>query len=118
MTKIFISEVREIKRGKNKFGKDWTLYKVITPENKEYSTFEAKYISMKGMEVDVDVEENVVEKNGRTFTNLTIVEPKQPRAGSWATKSEVEELRGEMESLSIEVARIGKIKETKTDTPF
>src|SRR3990167_7732036 len=76
--KLYISSCNVVKSGESN-GRKWTLYQIQDPKGTKYSTFEAKYVGMVGQEVDVVVEEKAVEKNGRSFLNRTIIEPK--RAG-------------------------------------
>lgn len=96
--KIYIADVLEVKSGHGKFGK-WTLYHVISQDNKKYSTFEGKYVSLKGQEVEVMVEEKEVEKNGQTYKNLTIIEPKKQQANLNDVWFAINDLRDRVEAL-------------------
>lgn len=93
--KIYISSCQLFREGE-KNGRKWQLYHVIDPKGVKYGTFESKYVSMVGMEVDVEVKEETVEKNGRTFINKTIIEPKR---NDWATRDELRNLEGRIQKL-------------------
>ena len=73
--KIYISSCEKFREGENN-GRKWVLYKIVDPKGVQYSTFEGKYSGMVGQEIEADVREELVEKNGKTYTNRTIVEPK------------------------------------------
>lgn len=74
--KIYVSAVNAIRSGE-KNGRKWVLYAVLDQAGTKYSSFDSKYQGMIGQEIEVMVEERIVEKNGRTYKNLSIIEPKK-----------------------------------------
>lgn len=74
--KLYIASCNLVKQGE-KNGRQWFLYLITDPKGVKYSTFEPKYNGMVGHEVEVEVVEQQVEKNGVTYTNRTIIEPKR-----------------------------------------
>lgn len=76
--KITINSVSAIKSGKNKYGKNWTLYKVVDKDGTEYTTFSNFFQKNIGKEVDIEFEEEIViGKNGKEFVNRRIIERKE-----------------------------------------
>lgn len=78
--KIYIADVIPVKSGE-KNGRKWNLYNVVDQKGTKYTTFEAKYGGMVGQEVEVEVEQKQVERNGKTYINLAIVEPQRQSGG-------------------------------------
>ena len=76
MTKIYIAACEKIKEGFGSGGKRWELYRITDQTGKKYSTFDGKYMGLVEQEVEVDIETKTTEKNGKTYTNHTIVEKK------------------------------------------
>ena len=74
--KLYISSCAAVKSGESN-GRKWTLYQIQDPKGVKYSTFEGKYVGMVGQEIEAVVEEKAVEKNGKSYLNRTIVEPKR-----------------------------------------
>lgn len=75
MTKIYISSCVLFRQG-TKDGRDWKLYHITNPKGVIYGTFSDKYSGLVGQEIEAEIEEKTVEKNGRTYKNLNIIEPK------------------------------------------
>lgn len=129
--KLFIASCNLAKQGM-KDGRRWSLYKISDPKGVQYSTFDAKYIGMVGQEVDVNVEEKAVEKNGKTYVNRTIIEAKRGNgAGSGAGMefifTELKKLNGKIDEihkmvsdLVVEPSEPDRLSENgvPTDLPF
>lgn len=110
--KIYISAVNLVKSGTTN-GKNWQIFNVVDPQGKKYGTFESKYQGMVGQEIDAEVEEKTVEKNGKTYKNLNIVEPKKPVLNEqmWARLIALEKRMGEVEAwqAGVEVSGDDKV---------
>lgn len=78
MTKIYIASVEEVKRGVGKKG-PWVKYQITDQQGTKYSSFQDKYLSMVGMEVEVEVEDGQYGK--------TIVEQRQKKSYSGGKQS-------------------------------
>lgn len=106
---IVINEVQEIKSGEGKRGK-WHLYKVVSEEGDEFTTFEGKYTEMVGSAVEIEYSEEKVKgkKEGQWFTNRTIVEKAQ--APKWTppvkTLSYEQEIEKKIDKILATLERI------------
>ena len=107
---IYISEVREVKRGVNKNGA-WVLWNVIDQrDGKEtrYSTFEDKYLAMKGQEVEIEYEEKPSKmlnpKTGKPYVNKSIIESRVKK--ETPAYSQLTELMGRVGDLEERVQKL------------
>lgn len=131
--KLFIASCNLAKQG-TKDGRSWSLYKISDPKGVQYSTFDAKYVGMVGQEVDVVVEEKAVEKNGKSYVNRTIIEPKRGNGNGAGTEfiftgyitelkklnSKIDELHKMVSDLVVEPSEPDRLSENggPSDLPF
>lgn len=112
-TKITPITCEVIKTGKaTKDGKtfDWALSRVEADEagkRRTFSTFD-DFNAVLNTEIEVEVEEKVTEKNGKSYTNYNI---KLPRRNVWR---ELDELRNRIEKLE-RLATLPKVEEVLPD---
>lgn len=104
--KIYISSHEHVKSG-TKNGRDWSMYRITDPQNNRYTIFDAKYSGMIGQEVEVYVKTEKVEKDGKTYTNRTIVNP--PKTYDVVSRHEHEAL--ERRVLALEQAIAERVQE-------
>ena len=133
--KIYIASCNLFKSGE-KDGRKWNLYHITDQKGVKYGSFDAKYVGMVGQEVDVVVEEKAVEKNGKSYVNRTIIEPRRGNGNGAGTEfiftgyitelkklnSKIDELHKMVSDLVVEPTEPdGGIKETDveaSDLPF
>src|SRR3990167_9439765 len=96
--KLYISSCEPVKSG-TKNGRAWTLYHVFDPKGNRYTTFEKKYTGFIGQEVEVEVREDRVEKNGKTYLNRTIVEPRREAQEDKGINSKLDHIIDLLESM-------------------
>ena len=116
--KIYISSCNLFKSGE-KNGRKWNLYRIVDPKGITYSTFEAKYVGMVGQEIEVEVQERVVEKNGKTYKNLTIIEPKRGDGDNSFILAELKAIRLKLENLPALITEmvVKELAEIEPDVP-
>lgn len=71
---ITISKVDILSSGKNKFGKDWTLYAVYDENGDKYTTFSGYFQNKVGQQVDIEYVEVQREYNGKTYTDRRVID--------------------------------------------
>ena len=102
--KIYISACDFVKSGV-KDGRKWSLYKVIDQGGIQYSTFDVKYAGLVGQEIEVEIREEEVERNGRTYLNRTIIEPRRQANNSAEFEAKVMFLLNQINAKLNELTR-------------
>ena len=87
--KLYIADAKFVKSGTYKDGRSWELFHITDAKGNRFSTFEKKYTGLVGQEVECEIKEETVTKGGRTYTNRTIVEPRQQRGTANGTDKEL-----------------------------
>lgn len=78
--KITIKDVKLLKTGTTPKGQSWALFEVIDNENNIYKTFSSAYQNKIGQEVEVEVEKQERNINGRNYINYLIVDRQKSAA--------------------------------------
>ena len=88
--KLYISSAIKGGEGKYADGGKWIRYDITDPKGTRYAAFnQEKYLGMVGQEVDVTVKEEAkTKRDGTTYINRTIVEPRRNPVSFDASKIE------------------------------
>lgn len=71
---ITINKVDILLSGKNKLGKDWTLYAVYDENGDKYTTFSNYYKGRLGQQVEIEYEEVQREYKDKIYTDKRMVD--------------------------------------------
>lgn len=88
MQKIYIASCVPFKSGV-KNGRKWNLYNVVDGQGVKYSSF-ADLGGFINQEIEREVKEETVSKDGKTYINRTILEPKRTQNDSQAQLDRIE----------------------------
>ena len=92
MEKLIFTSKEEFKKGKGKFG-PWTMWKISDNKGRRGITFNDLPLDT---EVEVEIKEEQVEKDGKTFNNITFSLPKT-KPVSWVEFNKLADRVGELE---------------------